>query len=129
MYLCLYVFQSVQANFYPGQIWSTGRRIHNSRSYVYYVFYVSMFAYGPGKLTTCASVDVLFVGTRKNVYRYAHFFFFWLTSSYVEDSNKMTASCMFCVLQCGSWVRMGCSGSDVQLSHPPHIATHHIHEY
>ena len=23
----------------------------------------------------------------------------------------------------------GCSGSDVQLSHPPHIATHHIHEY
>jgi hypothetical protein len=40
------------------------------------------------------------------VYRYAHFFFFWLTSSYVEDSNKMTASCMFCVLQGGSWVRM-----------------------
>ncbi len=34
------------------------------------------------------------------------FFFFWLTSSYVEDSNKVTFSCMFCVLQHGSWVCM-----------------------
>jgi hypothetical protein len=74
-------------------------------------------------------VSTSFLSGRENVYRYAHFFFFWLTSSYVEDSNKMTASCMFCVLQRGSWVRMGCSGSDVQSSHPPHITTHHIHEY
>jgi hypothetical protein len=74
-------------------------------------------------------VSTSFLLGRENVYRYAHFFFFWLTSSYVEDSNKMTASCMFCVLQRGSWVRMGCSGSDVQSSHPPHITTHHIHEY
>ena len=51
-------------------------------------------------------VSTSYLSGRKNVYRYAHFFFFWLTSSYVEDSNKMTASCKFCVLQGGSWVRM-----------------------
>ena len=42
-------FESVHANFKPGHFWSTGRRIHNSRSYVVYVFfmffYVFMFAY------------------------------------------------------------------------------------
>ncbi len=31
-------FESVQANFLPGHFWSTGRRIHNSRSHVFYVF-------------------------------------------------------------------------------------------
>ena len=51
-------------------------------------------------------VSTSFFSGRENVYRYAHFFFCWLTSSYVEASNKMTASCMFCVLQHGSWVRM-----------------------
>ena len=51
-------------------------------------------------------VSTSFFSGRKNVYRYAQFFFFWLTSSYVEASNKMTASCIFCVLQRGSWVRM-----------------------
>ena len=51
------------------------------------------------------SVVALFLG-RENVYRYTYFFLFWLTSSYVEDSNKMTVSCMFCVLQRGSWVHM-----------------------
>ncbi len=49
--LCISVFmffESVQAIFLPGHFWSTGGRIHNSRSYVFYVFlcfYVSMFAY------------------------------------------------------------------------------------
>jgi hypothetical protein len=50
--LCISVFmffESVQAIFLPGHFWSTGRRIHNLRSYVFnvftYVFYVSMFAY------------------------------------------------------------------------------------
>ena len=39
--LCISVFmffESVQANFLPGHFWSTGRQIHNSRSYVFYVF-------------------------------------------------------------------------------------------
>jgi hypothetical protein len=39
--LCISVFmffESVQANFLPGHFWSTGRRIHDSRSYVFYVF-------------------------------------------------------------------------------------------
>ena len=39
--LCISVFmffESVQAIFLPGHFWSTGRRIHNSRSYVFYVF-------------------------------------------------------------------------------------------
>jgi len=31
-------FESVQANFYPGHFWSTGRQIHNSQRYVFYVF-------------------------------------------------------------------------------------------
>jgi hypothetical protein len=50
--LCISVFmffESVHANFKPGHFWSTGRRIHNSRSYVVYVFfmffYVFLFAY------------------------------------------------------------------------------------
>ena len=39
--LCISVFmffESVQANFYPGHFWSTGRQIHNSQRYVFYVF-------------------------------------------------------------------------------------------
>ncbi len=39
--LCISVFmffESVQAIFLPGHFWSTGRRIHDSRSYVFYVF-------------------------------------------------------------------------------------------
>jgi len=51
-------------------------------------------------------VSLSFFLGRKNVYRYAHFFFFWLTSSYVEDSNKMTVSCMFCALMASYGVRM-----------------------
>jgi hypothetical protein len=38
-------FKSVQANFFPGHFWSTGRQIHNLQRYVFYVLYVSMFAY------------------------------------------------------------------------------------
>jgi hypothetical protein len=38
-------FLSVQAFFYPRQIWSTGRRKHNYRRYVFYVFKVSRAAY------------------------------------------------------------------------------------
>jgi hypothetical protein len=38
-------FLSVQAFFYPGQIWTTGRRKHNSWRYVFYVFKVSRAAY------------------------------------------------------------------------------------
>ena len=58
------------------------------------------------KLWQCSLVSLSFFSGRDNVSRDAHFFFFWLTSSYAEDSNKMTVSCMFCVLQRGSWARM-----------------------
>ncbi len=49
--LCISVFmffESVQSIFLPGHFWLTGRQLHNSRSYVFYVFYVSMFAYMNG---------------------------------------------------------------------------------
>jgi hypothetical protein len=51
------------------------------------------------------SVDVFFFGTRKCVPGHT-FLLFWLTSSYVEDRNKMSASCMFYVVQRCSWVPM-----------------------
>jgi len=47
-----------------------------------------------------------FFSGRENVSRDALFFFFWLTSSYVEDSNKMTVSFMFCALVASYGVRM-----------------------
>ena len=43
--ICFYVFESVQAKFYPGHFWLTGRQIHSSLSYVFLCFHVSMFAY------------------------------------------------------------------------------------
>ncbi len=65
--LCISVFmffESVQANFLPGHFWSTGRRIHNSRSYVFYVFYISMFAYERGKINStdrnCTAATIQF---------------------------------------------------------------------
>jgi len=65
---------------------------------------------------------------RENVYRYAHFFFFWLTSSYIEDSNKMTVMHVLCA---STWLlgSHGGSGSEARLSHHPHIAAHLLHEY
>jgi len=43
-------------------------------------------------------------------------------------SDKMTVSCMFCVLQPGLGAHGG-SGSKVHIRIPPQIATHHIHEF
>ncbi len=73
-------------------------------------------------------VSTSFFSVCENVYRYAHFFFFWLTSSYVEDSNK---DCLMHVLCASTWLLglHGGSGSYVQSSHPSHITAHHIHEY
>ena len=50
------------------------------------------------------SVHVLFPGTQKCVTART-FLLFWFTSSYVEYRIKMSPTCMFCVLQHGSWVR------------------------
>ncbi len=39
LFISVFMFcESFQAIFLPGHFWSTGRRIHNSRSYVFYVF-------------------------------------------------------------------------------------------
>jgi hypothetical protein len=46
--LCISVFmffESVQAFFLPGHFWSTGRQIHNSWSYVFYVFLMFLCIY------------------------------------------------------------------------------------
>jgi hypothetical protein len=41
-------FESVPENFYHGHFWLTGRQIHSSRSYV---FYVAMYLTLPSKLS------------------------------------------------------------------------------
>ena len=48
LYMFLCFFQSVQAIFFPGQIWTTGRQIHSSREVCFLCFYECNFAYGPG---------------------------------------------------------------------------------
>ena len=48
-----------------------------------------------------------FFPARRNACRHALFSFFRFTSSYVDYRIKMIPTCMFCVLQRGSWVRTG----------------------
>ena len=48
-----------------------------------------------------------FFPAHRNVCRHTLFSFFRFTSSYVDYRTKMSPTCMFCVLQRGSWVRTG----------------------
>ena len=48
-----------------------------------------------------------FFPAHRNVCRHTLFSFFRFTSSYVDYRIKMSPTCMFCVLQRGSWVRTG----------------------
>jgi hypothetical protein len=63
--VCFYVFSICPGLFYPGQIWSTGRRVHSSRRYVFYVFKYSRAAYvvNPVSLLASLYVRTFFVDT------------------------------------------------------------------